>query len=121
MDKEVILLALLHKHIGALDEIFGGRHVLRVADLLLIDADASALDQLAELSVALEGFTLAHKQIKEAGRAIEVTLGHLRHRHAIKDREEGLLIDAAERLLGGVAKEDLTRPHRSVVVLIRKS
>ena len=85
MDKEVILLALLHKHIGALDEVVSGWHILRIADLLLIDADASALDQFAELSIALEESTLAHQQIEEAGRAIEVTLGHLRPRHAIKD------------------------------------
>ena len=109
MDKEVILLALLDQHIGALDEVVGGGHVLRVADLLLIDADATALDQLAELSIALEEPTLAHQQVKQAGRAIKVALGDLRHRHAIEDREECLLVDAAERLLGGVAKEDLAR------------
>ena len=109
MDEEVILLALLDQHIGALDEVVGGRHVLRVADLLLIDADATTLDQLAELSIALEEPTLAHQQVKQTGRAIKVALGDLRHRHTIKDREEGLLIDAAERLLGGIAKEDLAR------------
>ena len=44
VDEEVILLALLDQHIGALDEVIGGGHVLRIADLFLIDTDASALD-----------------------------------------------------------------------------
>ena len=121
MDEEVILLTLLDQHIGALDEVVGGRHVLRVADLLLIDAVATTLDQLAELSITLEEPTLAHQKVKQTGSTIKVALGDLRHRHAIEDREERLLIDAAESLLGSVAKEDLARPHRRVVVLIRKS
>ncbi len=119
MDKKVILLALLDQHIGPLDEVVCCRHVLRVADLLLIDADATTLDQLAELSIALEEPTLAHQQVKQTGSTVKVALGDLRHRHAIEDREERLLIDAAERLLGSVAKEDLARPHRRVVVLAR--
>lgn len=116
-DEEIILLPSLYQYILSADEVLLSGAVLVVSELIFIEADATALYQLAELALARKKSALAHQQVEDTQTTIYLILSDFGLGHALEYGEECLLIYSPQRLMGCAPEEYLGCLHRHLIVL----
>ena len=97
-DKEIFLLALLCQDVFAIEQIGLGDFAVEGGELLLVDADASALRELAHFALRGETLRMLCQQIY-CFLADGLLTAHLEVGHSDEDIEERLLVDSQQALL----------------------
>ena len=117
-DQEIILLALLHEQVFAVDEVFGCDGLVERADLFLVQADAAALYELAH--VTLTGEDLHAVLVEEVdGRTTEQRPVELVMGHVLEDILYSGIVELCQLILRCFAEEDVAGCDGHVEVGLR--
>ena len=115
-EEVVVLLATLHEQVAPVDELLGGDQLVRGADLLLIDADASGLDELAQLTLGGEDGGILRQELDEATACIELGAGDFVLRYPLEDGQQRSLVERLELLTRALPEEDPRSGYSGLVV-----
>ena len=115
-EEVVVLLAALHEQVAPVDELLGGDQLVRGAGLLLIDTDASGLDELAQLTLGGEDGGILRQELDEATTSLELGSGDLVLRYPLEDGQQRSLVQPLELLACALTEENARGGYSGLVV-----
>ena len=110
---------MLHEEVLAVEQVGFRHHLVERGELLLVEADAAALRELAHLALAGEALGVLCKEVNGLRAfALEQVAAYLELRHTAEDVEKRLLVELHEAFLRALAEEDAAGFYCCLVVLL---